>query len=154
MVDVLRHPTLLRDGLRLCEHLFVSVKGSSYKNFQHALATGNLMLVRAAAAELPSITLDDALTICVLLGAQEPDRYERATVRWLGRFCLEKRDVALADVRDAAEVRPAPHRARERAWRAPRAQRRALTSRTAPQPRSVVASRRPAFRARRRMERR
>ena len=88
----------------LCEHTFVSVKGSSYKNFQRALATGNLMLVRAAAAELPSITLDDALTICMLLGDQEPHRYERATVRWLGRFCLEKRDVRLADVRDAAEA--------------------------------------------------
>jgi len=82
----------------------VSIKASSYKNFQHALSTGNLMLVRAAAAELPSITLDDALTICVLLGDQEPHRYERATVRWLGRFCLEKREVTLADVREAAEA--------------------------------------------------
>lgn len=82
----------------------MSVKGSSSKNFQHALATGNLLLVRGAAAELPSITLDDALTICVLLGAQEPGRYDPATVRWLGRFCLEKRAVALADVREAAEA--------------------------------------------------
>lgn len=82
----------------------MSVKGSSYKNFQHALGTGNLMLVRAAAAELPTINLDDALSICMLLGDQEPHRYEQATVRWLGRFCLEKRDVTLADVRDAAEA--------------------------------------------------
>lgn len=44
------------------------------------------------------------LTICALLGAQEPHRYERATVRWLGRFCLEKREVTLADVREAAEA--------------------------------------------------
>jgi hypothetical protein len=34
--------------------------------------------------------LEDALVICLLLLAQEPERYERASVRWLGRLLLER----------------------------------------------------------------
>ena len=56
----------------LCEHAFVSIKGGSYSRFRRALDTGNLTLVRAAAAELPTITLDDALRICALYRADPP----------------------------------------------------------------------------------
>lgn len=66
---------ILIDALDLCERLCsltkgrrsrqlpmrtcvrVSIKGSPYGNFRRALATGNLTVVRAAAAELPSINL-------------------------------------------------------------------------------------------------
>ena len=34
--------------------------------------------------------LNDVLRICVLLRDAEPAVYERAVVRWLGRFCLER----------------------------------------------------------------
>jgi len=53
----------------------VSDSGSAYSRFQRALATGNLMIIRAAAAELPAIRLDDALQVCVLLRDREPERY-------------------------------------------------------------------------------
>ena len=80
--------------------MFVSSSGSPYARFRRALATENLLLIRAAAAELPRVDLGDALTICVLLRDREPERYEQATVRWLGRFCLE-RAATVAQVRDA-----------------------------------------------------
>jgi hypothetical protein len=82
----------------VCEHVFVSDAGSPYSRFQRALRTGNLMIIRAAAAELPMIKLDDALQVCVLLRDREPERYERAAVRWIGRYCVERPDVTLEDV--------------------------------------------------------
>jgi hypothetical protein len=78
--------------------VFVSDSGSAYSRFQRALTTGNLMIIRAAAAELPAIRLDDALQVCVLLRDREPDRYERAAVRWIGRYCVERGDATLDDV--------------------------------------------------------
>jgi hypothetical protein len=67
------------------------------------LDRGNLTIIRAAAAELPHVELDDALRICQLL-TSDPDAYERASVRWLGRLCLEHPDVTLSTVREAAEM--------------------------------------------------
>ncbi len=69
--------------------------GSAYTRFQRSLATGNLNLVVAAAAELPRVGLHDALRVCLLLRDGDPDRFERAAVRWTGRFALEAREVSL-----------------------------------------------------------
>jgi hypothetical protein len=82
----------------VCEHTFVTDAGTAYTQFQHALRTGNLMIIRAAAADLPSVRLDDALQVCVLLRDREPERYERAAVRWIGRYCVERPDATLDDV--------------------------------------------------------
>ena len=81
-----------------CEHLFVSIKGGAYARFKRALDTGNLTLVRAPAAELPTINLEHALRICLLLRA-DPSRYERAVVRWLGRLCLERPETTLTELK-------------------------------------------------------
>jgi hypothetical protein len=78
--------------------------GTAYARFRRALETGNEMLVIAAAHELPQIALDDALRICLVLRAGDPLRYERAAVRWLGRFALEARGVTMRDLRAAAEA--------------------------------------------------
>ena len=44
----------------------------------------------------------------------DPDRYERAAVRWLGRFALEAREVTIEDIRLAADALDAlPERAHE-----------------------------------------
>jgi hypothetical protein len=72
-------------------------KGSPYARFRRALAAGNLAMVRTAAAEFPQVDLGDALEICVLMARAEPDRYERAALRWLARFSLQSR-VTLAQV--------------------------------------------------------
>jgi hypothetical protein len=80
----------------------MTLQGSPYSRFRRALDTCDLALVRTTAAELPSVPLDDALRVCLLLRA-EPASYERAVVRWLGRFALE-RARSVAQVRRAAEV--------------------------------------------------
>jgi hypothetical protein len=84
--------------------MFVSSDGSPYVRFRRALKTGNEALVVAAALELPHVALDDALQICLVLRNGDPDRYERAAVRWLGRFALEGRQVSIDDVRAAAKA--------------------------------------------------
>jgi hypothetical protein len=72
----------------------------SYARFRRALESGNLANVRAAAAELPTINLDDALRICALYRA-DPSQYEAAVVRWLGRLCLERPGTTITDLRVA-----------------------------------------------------
>ena len=74
--------------------------GSPYSRFKRALLTGNLALVRAAAAELPAVDLADALAICLLMSARDDDRFERAAVRWLARLALERPGIGLGELRD------------------------------------------------------
>jgi hypothetical protein len=92
----------------------MSSEGSSYTIFRRALERGSLTGVRAADAGLPGPPpLDDALLICLLLLEQEPDRYERAAVRWLGRLLLEQRGMSLRHAELAAAYLAAwPDRAR------------------------------------------
>jgi hypothetical protein len=80
----------------------MSSSGSPYARFQRALATGNLNLVRAAAAELPRIGVAEAASMLLVILRSEPEQYERAAVRWLGRLCLERNRVALEDLSSAA----------------------------------------------------
>jgi len=77
----------------------VSIKGSPYARFRAALEAGNLLLVRTAAAELPQVDLVDALAICVLMGAHEDDRFDRAATKWLARLALERPTISLDDLR-------------------------------------------------------
>ncbi len=84
--------------------MFVTSDGNPYTRFRRALETGNESLVTATALELPRVALDDALRICLVLRGGDPARYERAAVRWLGRFALEARGVTLDDLRTAAEA--------------------------------------------------
>ena len=79
-------------------------EGSAYARFRRALNTGNQVLILTAAKELPQIDLDDALRICLILRDGNPDRYERAAVRWLGRFALEARGVTIDALRSAAHA--------------------------------------------------
>jgi hypothetical protein len=84
--------------------MFVTSDGNPYARFRRALETGNEAVVTAAALELPRIALDDALRICLVLRGGDPARYERAAVRWLGRFALEGRRVTIEDLRLAADA--------------------------------------------------
>ena len=82
--------------------MFVTSQGSAYARFRRALKTGNLTLIRNAATELPRIDLEDALEVCVAIRLAEPERFERAALRWLARFCLERREATVAQVQAAA----------------------------------------------------
>ena len=57
--------------------MFVSVTsdGTAYGRFRRALRMGNLAQVRAAAAELPQVGLDDALAVVLLMDARDDERY-------------------------------------------------------------------------------
>jgi hypothetical protein len=79
-------------------------EGNPYARFRRALRTGNEAIVLAAARELPQIALDDALRICLVLRGGDPERYERAAVRWLGRFALEAKGATIEDLRLAANA--------------------------------------------------
>jgi len=69
----------------------ITSQGHPTTRLRRAIATGNPLLVRAAAAELPHVELDDALAICLVLLDSEPERYEPSAIRWLGRLLLERR---------------------------------------------------------------
>ena len=84
--------------------MFVTSDGSAYSRFRRALDTGNELLVVATARELPQVSLADALRVVLLFRDGEPSRYERACVRWLGRFALEARGVTIDAIRAAAEA--------------------------------------------------
>ena len=77
--------------------MFVSIKGSPHARFRRALDTGNPTLVLAAAGELGRIDLPDALAICLVLLDGGSARYDRAAVRWHGRFALEAPGLELRD---------------------------------------------------------
>jgi hypothetical protein len=79
------------------------VSGAAYAAFRSALASGSLDRIRRTARQLPEVRLEDALAICVAY-RDEPDLYERAAMRWLGRFCLEARGATLEDVYQVAEA--------------------------------------------------
>ncbi len=72
-----------------CEHAFVISQGSAYSRFQRALTTGNLQVIEAAAAELPTVGLDDALAILAVLAQTSDPRFDRAAARWGGRLLTE-----------------------------------------------------------------
>jgi hypothetical protein len=50
------------------------------------------------------VNLEDALEVALLVIEHEPRNAERAAVQWLGRPCLERRDVTLAQVREALDA--------------------------------------------------
>jgi hypothetical protein len=57
----------------------------------------HLVNSEAAAAEPPQVNLGDVLRI-VWLFREDDQLYERAAVRWVGRFALEAKNATLEDV--------------------------------------------------------
>jgi hypothetical protein len=77
---------------------------ATYAMFRDALASGDLNRVMQLARNLgQSVRLDDALRVCLLV-RDEPERFQRAAVRWLGRFALEGRAIVIADLQEAADA--------------------------------------------------
>jgi hypothetical protein len=86
-----------------CVRQPMTSEGSPYTIFRRALDRGSLLGVRSAVVNLPAPPpLDDALVICHLMLDQEPERYEAASVRWLGRLLLEQPGVSLRHAELAA----------------------------------------------------
>ena len=70
------------------EHMFVTSQGSPYSRFRRALDGGNATIALAAAADLE---------LLLLIHDSEPSRFERAALRWHGRYCREVTDVDLVE---------------------------------------------------------
>jgi hypothetical protein len=78
-------------------------QGHAYARFRRAVQTGNLKMIRTAALEMPHVGLPDALEIVLAMATANDSGFERATMRWLGRFCLEAKNATRADVDHALE---------------------------------------------------
>jgi hypothetical protein len=95
----------------------VSIKGKPYAWFRAALERGDLLAVRAAAAELPRIDLADAAAVVALMASSADPAFERAAVKWVARLATERPYLALEDLADVVSALVAlPHAvaARER----------------------------------------
>ena len=80
----------------------MSIKGRNYTWFRKALEQGDLA-TRSTLSSLPPLTLEDALSVALLICGSEPENAERAAVRWL-RKLLDRPGVRLADVRQALDA--------------------------------------------------
>jgi hypothetical protein len=80
---------------------FVTAQGSAYVRFRRALDRANVTEALSAASELQFVGLSEALELTLLLGDQEPEKYERAAVRWHVRFAQE---VPHVDIRESLAV--------------------------------------------------
>jgi hypothetical protein len=65
-------------------------QGTAHGRFQRAIAGRNLLHAETAAREMGGLSLSDALSLCELLAANDPTRFERAALCWLQRFCDER----------------------------------------------------------------
>ena|SRR5947207_3260251 len=78
-------------------------QGTAAGRFQRAIVRGHVLAAEMAAREMGGLSLADALLLCELLANTDPARYERAALRWLGRF-MEERLPPLAEVALAASA--------------------------------------------------
>jgi len=71
----------------------MTAEGSAITRLHRAIANPRVsaMQIRAIAAELPTVGLEDALAILLALIDREPDTFSRAAARWGGRLTLERR---------------------------------------------------------------
>ena len=90
-------PGLLAIRSCACEHAFVTSQGTTKGRFQRAIANGNLWAAETAARELGRLPLGSALALTALIAEVAPQRFERAAVRWHGRFVLEVPGLSLAE---------------------------------------------------------
>ena len=72
-------------------------QGSPYGRFRRALDRRQATAALSAAAELPHVSLTDALELLLLLRDEDVPRFERAALRWHGRYCREVADVGFTE---------------------------------------------------------
>ena len=65
--------------------------------FRRALDSGNVTEALSAASELGFVGLAEALELTLLLADKEPEKYDRAAVRWHVRFVLDSKSVDLRE---------------------------------------------------------
>lgn len=78
-------------------------QGTAHGRFQRAIHRRHIQAAEMAAREMGGLSLADALSLCELLANDDPARYERAALRWLGRF-IDERLPPLSEVALAASA--------------------------------------------------
>ena len=76
-------------------------QGTARGRFQRAINRRHLLAAEMAAREMGGLSLADALLLCELLANADPQRYERAALRWLERFMVPARQGSFVDPRRA-----------------------------------------------------
>jgi hypothetical protein len=76
----------------------VSSSGTPHARFQRAVERRHLPAAEAAAYELGRLTLADALLLLLLIAEKAPEKFERAAVRWVGRFAVETAGLRVPDL--------------------------------------------------------
>jgi hypothetical protein len=102
-------------------HHTMTSQGTPHGRFQRAIHARHVQNAEMAAREMGGLSLADALLLCELLANADPQRYERAALRWLQRFIDERlpplTEAALA-ASALAELRQRPAKRRRVAlWR-------------------------------------
>jgi hypothetical protein len=67
----------------------LTAQGHPQAIFKWAIERGNVLIAEMAAREVGNLTLTEALDLLALCAAFEAAKYERAAIRWLGRFVTE-----------------------------------------------------------------
>jgi hypothetical protein len=78
--------------------MFVTSDATPLTRLRYALRAGDLLRVRAVAAEVPYVPLPEALAILELIEVHDEVRFEPAAVRWAGRLALETPGLTLAQL--------------------------------------------------------
>jgi hypothetical protein len=73
-------------------------EGRPYARFRRALEARSVLQAETAARELGRLGLNDALDYLTLLGAEDPERFERAARKWLALLLAESPALTLDEV--------------------------------------------------------
>ena len=69
--------------------MFVTAEPHASTRFRRAIERRALWLAEDAARELPNLPLEDALQLVHLYADRGSPKYEKAALRWLGRYLDE-----------------------------------------------------------------
>jgi hypothetical protein len=75
-----------------------------YPVFKAALEAGDLDRTLTLARAMPTVGLVDAAAILHLMAVHADDRFDRAAMRWVQRFCAEAKTATLEDVSKAVRL--------------------------------------------------
>ena len=69
--------------------MFVTVQPRAQVRFRRAIERRALWMAEDAARELPDLSLEDACGLSILYADQGSPKFDRAALRWLGRYLDE-----------------------------------------------------------------
>jgi hypothetical protein len=75
----------------------MTAQGTAHGRFARAIRERNLFMAELAGRELRALALNDALDLFALIAELQPERVERAAVRWHGRLEVEAQLLTLAE---------------------------------------------------------